>query len=196
VSRRWRGRTGEVSDFTRARSGSTAARYRAPSCADASLELSAAPAPPDDSRRVGTRRPRHDRRVLGSRCQSFGPAPPARLADGDKRLSAEGPASSDIRQDPLREQRAISNAATVIAVGIGLTVTYLGVFAVAWLMAHGLFGDALLESWVGQSSGSLVLLRTQLAALTASISVVIGALGASFEPYGYFRHVTQIDDEI
>lgn len=75
-------------------------------------------------------------------------------------------------------------------------MTYLGVFAVAWLMAHGLFGDALLESWVGQSSGSLVLLRTQLAALTASISVVIGALGASFEPYGYFRHVTQIDDEI
>jgi len=100
------------------------------------------------------------------------------------------------RGGPLREQRAVSNAGTVIAVGLGMLVTYLGLFAVAWLMAYGLFGDALLERWVGVPGGGLPTLRMQMAALTASLGVFIGALGASFEPYGYFRHVTQVDDEI
>lgn len=100
------------------------------------------------------------------------------------------------RGGPLREQRAVSNAGTVIAVGLGMVVTYLGLFAVAWLMTYGLFGDGLLERWVGVPGGGLATLRMQMAALTASLGVFIGALGASFEPYGYFRHVTQVDDEI
>lgn len=99
------------------------------------------------------------------------------------------------RQGPLREHRAVSNAGTVIAVAIGMLVTYLGVFAIAWLMASGLFGDALLESWIGPAEKPSSV-RVQMAAFAASLSVVIGALGASFEPYGYFRHVTQVDDEI
>ncbi len=99
------------------------------------------------------------------------------------------------RHGPLREQRAVSDAGTVIAVALGMAVTYLGVFAVAFLMATGLFGDALLMRWVGGTAEPQAL-RLNLAALTASLSVVIGALGASFEPYGYFRHVTQIDDEL
>ncbi|TFL16114.1 hypothetical protein [Jannaschia formosa] len=97
------------------------------------------------------------------------------------------------RQGPLREQRAVSNAGTVVAVGIGMAVTWAAVFAVAWLLATALFGDALLEGWTGMSGAAL---RVRLAALAAALSVVIGALGASFEPYGYFRHVTQVDDEI
>ena len=100
------------------------------------------------------------------------------------------------RQGPLREQRAVSNAGMIVAVGVGMAVTYAGVFAVAWLLAASLFGDALLESWTGATDGAATTVRLQLAALAASLSVVIGALGASFEPYGYFRHVTQIDDEI
>ena len=100
------------------------------------------------------------------------------------------------RQGPLREQRAVSNAGMIVAVGVGMVVTYAGVFAVAWLLAASLFGDALLESWTGATDGAATTVRLQLAALAASLSVVIGALGASFEPYGYFRHVTQIDDEI
>lgn len=100
------------------------------------------------------------------------------------------------RRGPLREQRAVSNAGTVIAVVAGMTVTYATVFAVACLLASGLFSDALLEAWTGVPSEESVLLRFRLSALAASLSVVIGAFGASFEPYGYFRHVTQIDDEI
>lgn len=98
------------------------------------------------------------------------------------------------RQGPLREQRAVSNAGTVLAIVFGMGVTYLGVFAIAYLLAVGLFGNGLLERWVGDSA--LPSVRLSISGLVASLSLVIGALGASFEPYGYFRHVTQIDDEI
>ncbi|WP_420407909.1 hypothetical protein [Hoeflea sp.] len=98
------------------------------------------------------------------------------------------------RQGPLREQRAVSNAGTVIAVVLGMGVTYLGVFIIAYLLATGLFGDRLLERWVGEAG--LPSVRLSISGLVASLSLTIGALGASFEPYGYFRHVTQIDDEI
>ncbi|SDY94487.1 hypothetical protein [Citreimonas salinaria] len=100
------------------------------------------------------------------------------------------------RQGPLREQRAVSNAGTIIAVGAGMAVTYAVVLAVAWLLAFGLFGDPLIASWTGASDAETASVRIRVAALAASLSVLIGALGASFEPYGYFRHVTQIDDEI
>ncbi|MDF1727756.1 MAG: hypothetical protein P1U53_08400 [Sulfitobacter sp.] len=75
-------------------------------------------------------------------------------------------------------------------------VTYVAFFAVAWFLAIGLLGDPLLSAWLGEASSDTTGVRLRLAALAASLSVVIGALGASFEPYGYFRHVTQIDDEI
>ncbi len=100
------------------------------------------------------------------------------------------------RRGPLREQRVVSNAGTVIAVVIGMLVTYLSVFSVAYVMATGLFGDGLLGKWVELSGAALAGVRVQMAALAASLSLVIGALGASFEPYGYFRHVMQIDAEI
>lgn len=100
------------------------------------------------------------------------------------------------RSGPLRELRVVRNAGTVVAVGAGMTTTYAGVFAVAWLLAIGLFGDSLIEAWTGTASGTAGSVRLRVVGLAAALSVVIGALGASFEPYGYFRHVTQIDDEI
>jgi hypothetical protein len=90
----------------------------------------------------------------------------------------------------------VSNAGTIVAVGAGMAVTYIAIFALAWFLAAGLFGDPLITTWTGASSAETASVRMRLAGLAASLSVVIGALGASFEPYGYFRHVTQIDDEI
>lgn len=100
------------------------------------------------------------------------------------------------RQGPLREQRAVSNTGTVVAVIAGMAFTYVGVFAVGWLLATSLFGEGLLRAWTGAAEGAVAPVRGRLAALAASLSVAIGALGASFEPYGYFRHVTQVDDEV
>ncbi|EPX80543.1 hypothetical protein Salmuc_03860 [Salipiger mucosus DSM 16094] len=100
------------------------------------------------------------------------------------------------RRGPLREQRAVSNAGITAAVVAGMAVTYAGILALASVFAAGLFGDDLIVAWTGVSDTAAVSVRARLAALAACLSVVIGALGAAFEPYGYFRHVTQIDDEI
>lgn len=60
--------------------------------------------------------------------------------------------------------------------------------------ARRLFGNELLIRWIGEHA--LPSMRLGISGLVASLSLIIGALGASFEPYGYFRHVTQIEDEI
>ncbi|WP_111428468.1 hypothetical protein [Rhodobacteraceae bacterium DSL-40] len=95
----------------------------------------------------------------------------------------------------LMEQRVVSNTSAAAAVGIGMAVTYLAVFGASLLMALVFFGDALLGSWV---SGDFTenFARVRMAGFCAALSLGIGALGASFEPYGYFRQVTFIDDEL
>lgn len=95
----------------------------------------------------------------------------------------------------LMEQRVVSNTSAAAAVVIGMAVTYLAVFAASLLMAMVFFGDALLGSWV---SGDFTehFARVRMAGFCAALSLGIGALGASFEPYGYFRQVTFIDDEV
>lgn len=95
----------------------------------------------------------------------------------------------------LREQRVVINVSTAIAVLLGMLVTYLAVFAVAWLVGLLLFGNELLAAWALAEGEGVWMLRLQLAALAGSLSVVVGALGASFEPYSYLRHVTHVDEE-
>ncbi len=95
----------------------------------------------------------------------------------------------------MREQRVVTNVSTAIAVLLGMLVTYVVVFAVAWLIGHLLFGSGLLVDWAHLTHEKVWLLRLQLAALAGSLSVVVGALGASFEPYSYLRHVTHVDEE-
>jgi hypothetical protein len=95
----------------------------------------------------------------------------------------------------LMEQRVVSNMSAIAAVAIGMGVTYLAVFAASLAMAFVFFGDALLQGWVDAGfTGDFA--RFRMAGFCAALSLVIGALGASFEPYGYFRQVTFIDDEV
>lgn len=100
------------------------------------------------------------------------------------------------RRSALREQRAVSNVASVAAVALGMLATYAAAFALSALLAFTLFGTALLDGWVGVAPAEAAGVRVRMAAVIAALSLAIGALGASFEPYGYFRHVTQIDDEL
>ena len=65
--------------------------------------------------------------------------------------------------------------------------------AVALTLGTVLFGAELIGSWTGAAAWPL---RATMASFTAALSVSIGALGASFEPYGWFRHVTHVDAEI
>ena len=94
----------------------------------------------------------------------------------------------------LSEQRAVSNTGTAIAVCIGMGVSYLAILAVALAIGALIFGDGLLSSWTDAEAPAS--LRPRMAAFVAALSLAIGALGASFEPRGYFRHVTHIDAEI
>jgi hypothetical protein len=96
----------------------------------------------------------------------------------------------------LREQRVVTNVGTVVAVGLGMTITYLGALAIAAGAGAALFGGELISDWTGREASLLGPTRLSMAALTASLAVIIGALGASFEPHGYFRHVTHIDEEL
>ena len=96
----------------------------------------------------------------------------------------------------LREQRAVSNVSTAIAVALGMAVTYVAILTLAYLAGLALFRDALLWDWVGADTELPPPIRLLMAGFTAALSIIIGALGASFEPHGYFRHVTHIDDEI
>src|SRR6056297_1139546 len=103
------GQGGFLRPFALAEPGRAAARNPQ----DAALELPSSLASPDDGGGVGAGCPRHDRRVLGGRSQSFvrhHRASLPRLADGHEHLSAEGPAPPGIPGRPApraagRQQR-------------------------------------------------------------------------------------------
>ncbi|MBM9596464.1 hypothetical protein [Roseitranquillus sediminis] len=99
-------------------------------------------------------------------------------------------------ESAMREQRAVINVSTVLAVALGMAVTYVAIFALALAGGHAFFGDPLLASWTGERATGDPPLRPMMAGYIAALSLVIGALGASFEPHGYFRNVTHIDEEL
>lgn len=99
------------------------------------------------------------------------------------------------RGPALRELRAVANVGTVLAVAAGMAVTWVAVFAVALAAGLLLFPPGLLAGWTGIGAPGLAI-ALKMAAFTAGLGIVVGALGASFEPHGYFRHVTHVDDEI
>ena len=93
----------------------------------------------------------------------------------------------------LREQRAVRNVGTALAVLLGMTITFLAAFTLVLVLGFVLFGDALLARW---TDAPLIPLRTAMAGFAAALGLAIGALGASFERYGHFRHVTHVDAEL
>jgi hypothetical protein len=58
------------------------------------------------------------------------------------------------------------------------------------------FQPALVAGWAASLHGAVSTRHYLiLSAFVASFGLLIGALGASFEQYHYFRHVTYIDEE-
>ncbi len=103
------------------------------------------------------------------------------------------------RGKPARhsEQRSVGNVAVVLAVLIGMTVTYAALFVSALIAAWVCYPTPLVENWaasVEAPTGVDKYLR--LAAGVAALGLGIGALGASFEPRGYVRHVAYVDEEV
>ena len=96
----------------------------------------------------------------------------------------------------LTELAATSNISMVITVFLGMVTTYLGVFAVVLGLAATLFSRLLVAEWAASLEGQVALGHyVTYAAFVACLGLAIGALGATFEEQGYFRHVAYADEE-
>ena len=74
--------------------------------------------------------------------------------------------------------------------------TYAMLFVVSLVLAWLIYPGAVVESWtpsLGRSPTAGHYLA--LSGFVAVLGLIIGALGASFEPRGYFRHVALVDEE-
>ena len=69
----------------------------------------------------------------------------------------------------------------------------------SWLtlfLSQTFFSPHLIEGWAASLDGKIYPYHFfVLASFVASLGIIIGALGASFEEQGYFRHVAYVDEE-
>lgn len=95
----------------------------------------------------------------------------------------------------LTEQSVTTATAVGLGVLLGMATTYVLLFATTWLAATTLFGTELVHHW----TVSIPVVRPHhyltLSGFVASLGLLIGALGASFEQESYFRRVTMLDEE-
>ena len=105
-----------------------------------------------------------------------------------------------VRHRHLSEQ-VVTTRLTALAIVVGgLVTTWLGAFALALLAILTLFDAPLIASWAAShgldATGVGLETRARMAAFCASIALLIGALGASFEEQHHFRHVILVDEEL
>lgn len=96
----------------------------------------------------------------------------------------------------LREQTAISNISVTLSILLGLLTTYAGLFLVVLALSLALYPEELVTDWAASREGEVALRHyLVLAGFIASLGIVIGSLGASFEEQQYFRHIAYVDEE-
>ncbi|MEM6689555.1 MAG: hypothetical protein AAF664_09020 [Planctomycetota bacterium] len=106
-----------------------------------------------------------------------------------------------IRRRQRRSEQSVATTTTGIAVVIaGMTFTWAVLFLVGFAVAWTLFSDQLIANWAATTvqgpSQVVEMTRVVMAAFAASLGLIIGALGASFESQLYFRHVIYVDGEL
>jgi len=98
------------------------------------------------------------------------------------------------------EQIVVTNLSAIGIVFAGMLVTWLALAAAALAIASLLFGPGLIASWASSHAQTAAQIdwteRLQMAGFTASLGLMIGALGTSFESQHYFRHIIFVDEEI
>lgn len=96
----------------------------------------------------------------------------------------------------MGEIRVISHLSTVLAVFIGMLTTYALLFGLTLAASLTLFSEQLVHNWAASLRGEIRLVHhLVLSGFVATLGLVIGALGASFEEQTYFRHVALVDEE-
>lgn len=100
-----------------------------------------------------------------------------------------------LRTQRFSEQRVLGNVSMIAAVLLGMATTYALVFATALLATQVVFDPGIIGAWTGRESGIRLQHFLVLCGFIAAVAILIGALGASFEAEGYFRHVALVDEE-
>lgn len=99
-------------------------------------------------------------------------------------------------QRGAEERKVVANVSALLIVAIGMLTTFLGLFTLALAAGLTLFARSVVESWAASVSDIGAEQYASLAIYLASVGIVIGALGASFEEQHHFRHVISVDEEI
>lgn len=94
------------------------------------------------------------------------------------------------------EQGVVTQVSVALAVTLGLLTTFVLLFLGALAIGAVLYPGALVRSWVSTAPSSLGVVYAHLAALVATLGLLIGALGASFEPPRVLRHAAYVDEEL
>jgi hypothetical protein len=96
----------------------------------------------------------------------------------------------------LSEQAAVTNLSMLATVLWGMATTYAVMFALALSFSRLFFRPALERAWAATVDVPLDLERRLVfSGFVATLGLLIGALGASFEEETYFRHVAHVDSE-
>lgn len=98
------------------------------------------------------------------------------------------------------EQFVVTSLSAFGIVFVGMLTTWTMLFTVGLFVTHTLFPSHLIETWATSVITETRLLgwvdRPHMAVFGASLGLLIGALGASFESQHYFRHIIFVDEEI
>lgn len=95
-----------------------------------------------------------------------------------------------------REQTVITNVSAVAIITGGMLTTLLGLFVITLVGCLLIFPQSVIVSWAASVKQIGWPQYVALALSIATVGLVIGALGASFEDQNYFRHMTFVDEEI
>lgn len=106
-----------------------------------------------------------------------------------------------VRRGTRRSEQAVVTSASAMGIVLaGMATTWAALFLVGVVLSFLLFPGTLIAGWAASSisdpSELLWTDRPQMAAFAASLGLMIGALGASFESQHYFRHIIFVDEEL
>ncbi len=98
------------------------------------------------------------------------------------------------------EQTVVTSASALMIVLVGMSITWVTLLLIGVLFAWLLFDPTIVVAWASSSNlnsnavGFLTIV--QMSCFSASLGLLIGALGASFESQHYFRHIIFVDEEV
>ncbi|QDU38186.1 hypothetical protein Mal4_25100 [Maioricimonas rarisocia] len=96
----------------------------------------------------------------------------------------------------LTEQTVVANVAAVAIVLSGMMTTFFGLLGTTLAFQVLVFRTSVVKTWAASLHEPWTFAHSLVvASFVAAMGLVIGAFGASFEEYNYFRHIAFVDEE-